>query len=316
MKKLIVSTSPHIHSKATTQRIMADVLIALAPATVASVVLFGLPALYIIIACVLSSIFAEAAFNLIVKKKQTVGDLSCAVTGLLLALSVPATAKIWQCVIGAVFAIIVVKCLFGGIGCNFANPAVTARIFVLLSFADMGGGAITRFMDRELYAGATPLEIMGSGRPLSHLPSFTDMLLGNRAGAIGETCAIALIIGFVYLVARRVIKWQVPVIFVATVFVISLVAKQDVTFALYQMLSGGLIIGAVFMATDYVTSPLSTRGKMVFALGCGILTAVIRLWGSYPDGVSFAILIMNILSPYIEKLCAKRPLGGKKNDKE
>ena len=316
MEKLIVSTSPHVHTRMTTGGIMRDVLIALSPAAIASVILFGLKSLYIIIACTVSAVVAEYLFNLITRKTQTVSDCSAAVTGVILALSLPASTKIWHCVLGAVIAIVVVKCLFGGIGCNFANPAVTARIFLIFSFAEIGGGTLTRFMDEaDLVTGATPLEIMQSGRPLRLIPDFMDMFLGNRSGAIGETCALAILIGFAYLVVRRIIRWEVPVIFVATVFVMTLAIKGDLTFATYQILSGGLLFGAVFMATDYVTTPLTVKGKMLFALGCGIITTVIRLYGDYPEGVSFAILLMNIVSPYLEKLTAPRPLGGKKNER-
>lgn len=299
----------------TTSSIMRDVLIALSPAVIASFVLFGLRALLIVSTCVITSVLSEFIFNLLVKKTQTVLDLSAAVTGVILALSLPATATVYQCIIGSVIAIIVVKCLFGGIGCNFANPAVTARIFLIFSFAEVGGGAVTNFMNEaDLVTSATPLEIMQSGRPIRFIPDFLDMLLGNRSGAIGETCAIAIIIGFIYLVARKIIRWEVPVIFVATVFVITLAVKGDITIATYHILSGGLLFGAVFMATDYVTTPITVKGKMLFALGCGIITSVIRLFGDYPEGVSFAILIMNIVSPYLEKLTAPKPLGGNKNE--
>ena len=316
MEKLIVSTSPHIHTRMTTGSIMRDVLIALSPAVIASLVLFGLKSLLIIATCTVSAILSEYVFNVLTKKKQTVGDLSAAVTGVILALTLPATVKIWHCILGAVIAIIVVKCLFGGIGCNFANPAVTSRIFLIFSFAEIGGGTATKFMsEADLVTGATPLEIMQSGRPLRYLPDMIDMFVGNRGGAIGETCAIAIILGFLYLVLRKVIRWEVPTIFVATVFLLSWAIKMDLTFATYQVLSGGLLFGAVFMATDYVTSPITVKGKMLFALGCGILTTVIRIYGDYPEGVSFAILLMNIVSPYLEKLTAPHPLGGKKNEK-
>ncbi len=309
MEKLIISTSPHLRSTTTTHTIMRDVLIALLPATVASVVLFGVNAALIVLACVASAVLSEALFCIICKRPQTAGDLSAAVTGLLLALNVPAKTALWQCVVGSVFAIIVVKCLFGGIGCNFANPAITGRIFMLICFAEVGGGSFTKFAD--VTSGATPLAAIKAGEET--LPTLTDMLIGNRGGAIGETCAIALLLGFIYLVIRRVIHWETPVIFMGTVFVLSLIIKQDLTAAVYQLLGGGLILGAVFMATDYVTTPINRAGKRVFALGCGIITVLIRFWGSYPEGVSFSILIMNILSPYIEKWCAKKPLGGKKN---
>ncbi len=317
MEKLIVSSSPHIHTKVTTQSIMRDVIIALSPATVAGIVFFGWKALLVILTCVASAVLSEFVFNLIVKKKQTVTDLSAVVTGLLLALSLPAKVGIWECILGSAFAIVVVKCLFGGIGCNFANPAITARVMLLASFMSVGGGSHTVFQNVDLVGGATPLEIL-KGEDLTKLPKLLDMLIGNRMGAIGETCAIALILGFVYLVVRRVINWEVPVIFVGTVFVLSLIIKFDLHTALYQVLGGGLLIGAIFMATDYVTTPINRLGKMIFALGCGILTVLFRFLSSLPEGVSYAILIMNILTPYIEKLCTKTPLGkeGKKNEEK
>lgn len=308
MEKLIVSTSPHIQTKDTTQSIMRDVLIALAPASVAAVVLFGLGALLNIVLCVGTCMLSEFLFNIITKRTQTVLDLSSAVTGLLLALNLSTGANVWHCIVGSVFAIVVVKCLFGGIGCNFANPAITARVFLLIAFStSIAGGSQTNFQT-DLVAGATPLEIIKMG-DTSTLPSLLDMLLGNRGGAIGETCAIALILGGIYLVVRKVISWHTPVIFIATVFVLSLIIKQDITLALYEVLGGGLLIGAIFMATDYSTTPINKLGKMVFAFGCGLITVLIRFWGSYPEGVSFAILLMNILSPYIEKWCTFKPFG-------
>ena len=313
MEKLIVSSSPHLHGKTTTTTIMRDVLISLTPAAIAATVLFGIKALIIISVCVATCVFSEFIFNLIAKKKQTVGDLSAMVTGLLLALSLSTRVSIWHCVVGSVFAIVVVKCLFGGIGCNFANPAVTARVLLLIAFGKVAGGAATNFMSAELVASATPLAVIKDGGKI--LPSLTEMLVGNRGGAIGEGCAVALILGFAYLVIRRVITWETPVIFVATVFVLSLIVKQDLNMALYQVLGGGLLLGAIFMATDYVTTPITRSGKAVFALGCGIITVLIRFWGDYPEGVSFAILFMNILTPYIEKLCHNKPIGGVKNEK-
>ena len=309
MEKLIVSTSPHIQSKDSTQSIMRDVIIALLPATVAGVVLFGWKALITILVCVGTAVLSEFLFNLIVKKQQTVTDLSAIVTGLILALSLPAKAGIFHCIVGSVFAIVVVKCLFGGIGCNFANPAATARVFLLIAFsASIGGATAPTIGGTDLVATATPLEIIKLGTD-AELPSLLNMFLGNHAGAIGEASALALLLGGVYLIIRRVIKWQVPVIYIATVFVLSLIIKQDLTLALYQVLGGSLIIAAFFMITDYSTTPINTLGKMVFAFGCGVITVLIRFWGSYPEGISFAILLMNILSPYIEKLCTKKPFG-------
>lgn len=307
MKKLIVSSSPHIHTKTTTQSIMRDVIIALLPVSVAAVVLFGIKALFNIAACVIAAVLSEFVFNLLAKKKQTVSDLSAVVTGLLLALNLSTKANVWQCVIGSVFAIVIVKCLFGGIGCNFANPAITARVFLLMSFAQIGGGVATNYQT-DLIASATPLEAIKTGAT-ENLPSLLDMFLGNRGGAIGETCAIAILLGGIYLIARKVIRWHTPVIFIGTVFVLSFIIKQDLTLALYEVLGGGLLLAAFFMATDYSTTPINKYGKMVFAFGCGVITVLIRFWGAYPEGISFAILLMNILSPYIEKLCTPKPFG-------
>lgn len=311
MKKLIVSTSPHIKSPVTTQNIMLDVLIALAPATVMAVVLFGLRALLIIGVCVVTAVVSELLFNIINKRKQTVLDLSATVTGLLLALNLPLTATVWQCIVGSIFAIIVVKCLFGGLGHNFANPAITARIFLLLSFSTtIAGGTSPQLVD--VVASATPLAAIKDGAT-HQLPSLLHMLIGLRGGAIGEVCSIALIVGYIYLVVKKVIHFETPLIFVATVFLLSWLIKGDITIALYQVLGGGLLLGAIFMATDYVTTPINRVGKMVFALGCGLITVLIRFYGNYPEGVSFSILLMNILSPYIEKLCKKKAFGGAKN---
>lgn len=312
MEHLVVTSSPHIHTKSTTSKIMRDVVIALLPAAVASVILFGLKSLAMISVCIVSAVLSEYIFNLVCKNKQTIGDMSAVVTGLLLALNLPAKVMLWQCAVGAVFSIIVVKCFFGGLGKNFANPAIAGRVFLIIAFGEVAGGSSTRFA--ELVAGATPLVTIESGE--GTLPSLFDMLIGNRGGAIGETCAFALILGLIYLLVRKVISWHTPVIFVGTVFLLSLIIKQDLNIALYEILCGGLLIGAVFMATDYVTSPANKLGKVIFALGCGIITVFIRFWGSYPEGVSFAILFMNILTPYIEKLTASRPLGGIEDGKK
>ena len=306
MENLIVSQSPHIHSGASTSRIMRDVLIALLPTTVAGMILFGWRALLTIAVCVVTCVLGEYVFNIITKRKQTIGDLSAAVTGLLLGLNLSTNVKIWQCVVGSIFAIIVVKCLFGGLGCNFANPAITGRVFMLIAFsASVAGGA----NPIDLEAGATPLAEMKTGFDLDTLPSLLDMLLGKRGGAIGETCIIALVLGFIYLVIRRVIHFETPLIFIGTTYVLTLAITGDPLVSLYQILGGGLFIGAIFMATDYVTTPITRVGRMIFAVGCGLITVLIRFFGTYPEGVSFAILLMNILSPYIDKWTQPRPLG-------
>ena len=285
---------------------MLDVLIALLPATAASVVIFGLKSLIVIAACVITALVGEALFNIITKKKQTIGDLSAVVTGLLLALNLSTNVPAWQCVIGTLFAIICVKCLFGGLGCNFANPAITGRVFMLVAFSAVAGGANPTIVD--ITTTATPLEQLAKGESQNLL----DLFLGLHGGAIGETCILALILGFVYLLVRKVITWHTPVVFIATVFVLYLAFTGDVVMALSQILAGGLFIGAIFMATDYVTTPITTRGRIVFALGCGVITFIIRYFCAYPEGVSFSILIMNILTPFIEKWTAKEPLGGVK----
>ena len=305
-KNLTLSVSPHIHSGRSTRRIMLDVILALLPAAVAGCIIFGLRALLVIAVTVASAVGFEALFHVIVKKKQTIGDLSAIVTGLLLALNLPANVPIWQCVIGALFAIVVVKCLFGGLGCNLVNPAITARVFMLVAFDSMVKAAFPKGVDAV--AGATPLAAQEA-------TSLTDLLLGLHGGAIGETCAIALLIGFVYLLVRRVISWHLPVVFVGTVFVASfLLGGMNATAALAAVLSGGLLIGAIFMATDYVTSPSTAWGKVIFGVGAGVLTVLIRFYSVYPEGVSFAILLMNILTPFIDSWTKHKVLGvgGKK----
>ncbi|MBP3324279.1 MAG: RnfABCDGE type electron transport complex subunit D [Clostridia bacterium] len=309
MSLLTVSSSPHIRAARNTQGIMLDVIIALLPAAVAGVIIFGLNALFIILTCVISAVLSEFIFDKVVKKRNTITDLSAVVTGLLLALNLSSNVPLWQAAVGSCFAIVVVKCLFGGIGQNFANPAITARIFMLISFTDMAQSAFPTIVDSV--ATATPLSI-ASGVSEGSLPSLLDMLLGLRGGCIGETSTLALLIGGAYLLIRRVIYWHTPVAFIGTVFVCSFIFYGDFTATLYQIMAGGLMIGAFFMATDYATTPVSKLGKLVFGIGCGLITCLIRFWGSYPEGVSYAILLMNILTPYIEKLTAKKPFGGVK----
>ena len=307
-KLLHLSTSPHIHSGRSTSTIMRDVLIALCPAAIAGTVIFGWRSLLVIATCVITCVLLEALYNLIVKKEQTIGDLSAAVTGLLLALNLPANIPIWQCVIGSAFAILLVKCIFGGLGANLVNPAITARVFMLVAFGSMTVQAFPTIVDTA--SSATPLAQMSEGST----PKLLDLFLGTTGGAIGETCALALLIGFAYLLIRKVISWHIPVAFVGSVFLLSFFMEGfDVMKALALILSGGLLIGAIFMATDYVTSPATAVGKIVFGVGAGLLTFLIRYFGVYPEGVSFAILFMNILNPYIEKLTAHKVFGGKKS---
>ena len=314
MSALTVSVSPHIHTKKRTNDIMLDVIIAMLPTAIAGCIIFGFHAALVLAVSTASAVAAEAIFNLVTKKAQTVGDFSAVVTGLLVGLNVHAGTQLWQVAVGSVFAIVVVKCLFGGLGCNFANPAITGRIFMLLCFSGTVAGGVLPTLgtgSAELVTGATPLSQISAGK-ISALPSLLDMFIGMRAGAIGEVCGAAILVGFVYLVVRGIIKWEVPVIFVGTVFALSLIITNSFTVSLYEVLGGGLLISAVFMATDYVTTPITRVGKWIFAFGAGLITVLIRFFGVYPEGVSFAILFMNILSPYIEKWTAKAPLGGKK----
>lgn len=307
--KLKLAVSPHIHSGQSTAGIMRDVLISLLPATIAGTVIFGVRSLLVVAVCVAACVGFEALFNFIIKKDQTIGDFSAAVTGLLLALNLPANIPLWQCVVGALFAIVVVKCLFGGIGCNPVNPAITARVFMLIAFGSMTVQAFPTVVDTV--SSATPLSLSEG----AELPSLLDLFLGLNGGAIGETCVLALILGFVYLLVRRIITWHIPVAFIGTVFVCSFFMEgMDVTSALSMILSGGLFIGAIFMATDYVTSPATAAGKLIFGLGAGLITFVIRYFGVYPEGVSFAILFMNILTPYIDSWTRHKVfgVGGKK----
>ncbi len=305
-KKLQLSVSPHIHSGNSTSRIMLDVIIALLPVTIAGTVIFGLRSLLVIAVCIASCVVFELLFNLIIKKDQTVSDLSAVVTGLLLALNLPANVPIWQCVIGSLFAIVVVKCLFGGIGCNVVNPAIAARVFMLVAFGSMAKSAYPTIVDTV--SSATPLTQLQSGSS----PTLLDSFLGLTGGTIGETCSLALLIGFVYLLVRKVITWHVPVATVACVFVFSFFMEGfDAMQALMLVLSGGLLIGAIFMATDYVTSPSTAWGKIIFGVGVGLITCLIRYFGIYPEGVSFAILFMNILTPYIDSWTRHKIFGEK-----
>lgn len=304
MENLIVSVSPHIRSKDTTTGIMCDVLIALCPALAASVLFFGFRAIFVAAVCVLSCVFFEWGFEKLCKRPSTITDLSAAVTGLILALNLPVGIPIWQAIFGSLVAIVVVKQLFGGIGHNFANPAITARIVMLIAF----GGAMTTWADpnfADAVSGATPLAQLAAGESVS----IGSLFLGSVGGSIGETSALALLIGGLYLIVRRVISWHTPVAFIATVFVLSLV-KGGFAFGLAEIFAGGLFLGAIFMATDYSTTPSTKSGQLVFGVGCGLITCLIRFFGSYPEGVSFSILLMNIITPYISKWTASKPLGG------
>ena len=310
MDKLIVSSSPHFNGKRTTQNIMLDVIIGLAPAMLASIVYFGVKAAAVILTCVASCVLSEFLCRKVMKRPQTVGDLSCVVTGVLLALNLPATIHPLIAVFGSVVAIVVVKQMFGGIGQNFVNPALTARIILMNSFP----ARMTHWVAPFDYAAtadsittATPLGILKEGG--GELPAYLDLFLGKTGGCLGETCALAILIGGIYLIARRVISPVIPVTYLATAAVFSLLFGRD---PIFDLLSGGLMLGAFFMATDYTTSPLYFWGRVVFAIGCGALTLVIREFGSLPEGVSYSILLMNILTPLIERYIKPKAFGSPK----
>ena len=305
--KPVMAAGPHIHSTDSSRRIMLDVIIALLTASIAAVVLFGTKALTMICVCIAAAVISEFLFNLIARREQSVGDLSAVVTGLLLALNLSTNVPLWQCALGSIFAIVLVKCAFGGMGHNFANPAITARVFMLMAFTStVAGGAAPVVTDAV--SSATPLAQIGTEGAV--LPTIGQMFLGLRGGAVGETCILALLIGFAYLLVRKVISWHTPVIFIGTVFVCFLVATGSFSAALYEVLAGGLVLGAVFMATDYTTTPITAEGRMLFALGCGLITFVIRYFCALPEGVSYSILCMNILAPWLEKWTRRKPLGG------
>ena len=323
-----VSFSPHIRGGASTNRIMLDVVIALIPAFIASVLIFGPRAALITGVCVLACILFEAGYQKLLKKPVTVADFSAVITGLLIAFNLPVTIPLWQAVVGCFVAIVMVKQLFGGLGRNFANPAIVARVVLFIAFPIAMGAAW--YMPQASWASPSwmlMIDAVSSPTPLYYLtdpnmavpdimyalPSFRDMFLGIRGGTIGETSALALLLGGVYLLIRRVIRWHIPVAFMGTVAVLTLISGGfSFDFMIMQLLAGGLVLGALFMATDYVTSPQTSRGRIVFGIGCGLLTVVIRQFGSYPEGVSFAILLMNILVPFINKFTMTKPLGGKK----
>ena len=316
-KKLFVSASPHLRTKDTTSRIMLDVVIALIPALIAAVILFGPRVLAVTATTVISAVLSEYAARKVMKRHNTIGDFSAVVTGLILAFNLPVSIPLWMAAIGSFFAIVVVKQFFGGIGQNFANPAIAARIILLISFGQaMGSWTAPLSWKTDAVSTATPLAVLG-GETAEELPSLLDMFLGIRGGCLGETCSVALIAGGIYLMARRVISYKIPVAFIGTVAVVMLIAgKGDLEFVAYQLMSGGLLLGAFFMATDYSTSPIKSNAKIVFGIGCGLLTCVIRLFASLPEGVSFAILIMNLLVPHIETIMAPKPFGTVKEKKE
>lgn len=311
-KRLIVSSSPHIRAKQTVQSVMRDVLIALFPATVFGVINFGMNALMLIVAAIAAAVATEAFIQKYLRKQNiTIKDLSAVVTGLLLALNIPSTAPLWLPIVGSMFAIAIVKHAFGGIGHNFMNPALAARALLMASWPVQMTTWVAPGPDA--IAAPTPLGIIKEGLPLEQLPSLWEAAWGSVGGCIGETSAILLLIGGLYLLYRGVISWRIPVVYIATVFVGAILLNQfDFQFALYQIVAGGLMLGAFFMATDYASSPVSVKGQFVYAFGCGLLTILIRQFGAMPEGVSYSILLMNVATPIIEKYTAPKVFGGAK----
>ncbi len=317
---LVVSSAPHLVTNMDTTKIMLMVLIGLAPSFLVSIYVFGMRVIALTAVCIAASMFFEWAWNKLMHKTQTVGDLSAAVTGTLIAFNVPSGLPYWIAIVGCFVAIIVVKQLYGGMGKNIVNPAITARIVLFISFAtEMTTWPLPR-MAADATSTATPLGVLAEGG--AELPSNMQMFLGFIGGSMGEVSAIALLIGGLLLIWKKIISPIIPCCFIGTVFVFALIyygatgEGEALQMAIFHVLAGGVMLGAFFMATDYVTSPLLPMGKVIFGIGCGLLTMIIRLWGQYPEGVSFSILIMNCLTPLIENFCQKRLYGGaKKNEK-
>ena len=298
-----ISSSPHIRSKVTTGSIMLYVIIALLPATIFGVYTFGVPALFVVLITTASAVLTEYIYQKLMKKKVTIGDFSAALTGLLLALNLPAEAPWWMCVLGSVFAILIVKQVFGGLGQNFMNPALGARCFLLISFT----GRMTTFV-YDGVTGATPLALLKYGESVKLM----DMLIGNEAGTIGETSVIAILIGALFLIAMGIIDLRIPGTYLASfvVFIVLFGGRGfDLTYITAHLCGGGLMLGAWFMATDYVTSPITKSGQIIYGICLGVLTGLFRLFGGSAEGVSYAIIFSNLLVPLIEKITLPKPFG-------
>lgn len=310
--RLFVCSSPHLRDNATTQRLMLDVIIALLPATAAGIIFFGLRAALVIAVTVAASVLTEYLMRKGLKREQTISDLSAAVTGLLLALNFPPSIPLWIAIVGAVVAIALIKQLFGGLGQNFMNPALGARVILVVAWAKHMTAWTEPLVDA--IASATPLSLLKSADG-GYTYSYLDMFIGKIPGCIGETSALAILLGFLYLLIRKVISWHIPVIYTGTVAVLTWILGPDGIFTgdpLYHVLAGGLLLGAVFMATDYVTSPMTRKGQIIYALGCGVLTTLFRLYGNMPEGVSFAIVLMNVVTPLIDRHTIPVAFGGEK----
>ena len=302
---LHVSSNPHVRDKMTTSKIMQLVVLALLPTTLFGIYNFGLRALLVVVITVASSVFFEWIYDKLMHKKNTITDFSAVVTGLLLALNMPASIPLWMPVLGSAFAIIVVKQLFGGLGQNFMNPALTARAILFVSWSALMSSYPQSNFVVDATTSATPLGLLSKG--VSGV-NFMDLLLGNCGGVLGETCKLAILVGGIYLCVRKIADWRIPVSFIATVFLCYLI-KDGAEMAIYQVFAGGLMLGAFFMATDYATSPVTVPGRVIMGIGCGLLLFIIRAYANYPEGCSFAILFMNVCTPLIDRFTAPHPFG-------
>lgn len=316
MNTLTVTSSPHAKGKATITSIMLDVIIALIPASLAGVYYFGFRALAVILTSVAASVLAEYVYEKVTKRYISVKDLSAVVTGLLLALNLPVTIPLWMVVIGAAFAIVIVKQLYGGLGKNFMNPALAARCFMMISWAKAMSNYVVPFAGYgvDAVSSATPLAIL-KGMSEGELPTLLQAFLGQKAGCIGETSGLMLILGFLYLVIKHVADFNIPISYIGSFAILTFLFGKNVTgfsrlyFTGMSLITGGILLGSLFMANDYVTSPTTKLGRIIFGIGCGGITFVIRRFGAYPEGVSFAILIMNLVAPLIERFTVKKPFG-------
>ena len=315
MANFVVSGTPHVRSKESIQSIMRDVIIALVPATAAGIYYFGLRALILIVAAIISAVFFEWLYEKITKKPVTINDLSAVVTGLLLAMNLPASAPVWVAIVGSAFAIIFAKQLFGGLGQNFINPALAGRAFLLASYpTEMTTWVVPNGLAADAATYATPLAQLKNGTLDA---SLGQLVLGQVGGTIGETCAIALIIGGIYLLYKHVISWKIPVIYIATVFILfAVIGRHGMRMPLQEIFAGGVMLGGIFMATDYASSPVTPKGQVIFAVGAGLLTYLIRAFGGYPEGVSYSILIMNCCVPLIERFTEPTIFGALPKTKE
>lgn len=309
---MYVCSSPHLRDECTTKKIMLDVILALLPSVVAGIWFFGMRAALVILVTTAAAVLTEYLMRKGLKREQTISDLSAVVTGLLLALNLPPSIPLWIAIVGAVVAIALIKQLFGGLGQNFINPALGARVIMIVAWAPRMAAWTQPLTDAV--ATATPLGLL-KGEGLKSF-SYLDMFLGKIPGCIGETSVFAILIGFAFLLFRRVITWHIPVLYTGTVALFTWVAGPGGIFTgdpLYHILSGGLMLGAVFMATDYVTSPMTRKGSIIYAIGCGLLTSLFRLYGSLPEGVSYAIVLMNIATPLIDRYTIPVSFGGDKH---